>query len=79
RNQTRGAPRDGAAVLQGIVWCGRCGHKMGVEYKNGNRYVCNFWHAARAEPYASICQPIPSTPASLRPSSRRPVRLSWPS
>ncbi|RUX76266.1 recombinase family protein, partial [Mesorhizobium sp. M2A.F.Ca.ET.040.01.1.1] len=42
RNQTRGAPRDGAAVLQGIVWCGRCGHKMGVEYKNGNRYVCNF-------------------------------------
>ena len=30
RRQTRGAPREGAAVLQGIVWCGQCGHKMKV-------------------------------------------------
>ena len=30
RNRTRGVPRGGAALLQGIVWCGRCGHKMTV-------------------------------------------------
>ncbi|WP_258579864.1 recombinase family protein, partial [Rhizobium favelukesii] len=59
RNQTRGAPRDGAAVLQGIVWCGRCGHKMGVEYKNGNRYVCNF--LARSQGGA-LCQHLPADP-----------------
>jgi DNA invertase Pin-like site-specific DNA recombinase len=31
RNRTRGVPRDGAALLQGIVWCGPCGHKMAVQ------------------------------------------------
>ena len=45
RNRTRGVPRDGAALLQGIVWCGQCGHKMAVQYKAGNRYVCNHLHA----------------------------------
>jgi hypothetical protein len=30
RNKTRGAPRDGELLLQGIAWCGRCGHKMYV-------------------------------------------------
>ncbi len=59
RNQTRGVSRDGAAVLQGIVWCGRCGHKMGVEYKNGNRYVCNF--LARSQG-GGLCQHLPADP-----------------
>jgi len=31
RNRAPGVPRDGAAVLQGIVWCGQCGHKMAVQ------------------------------------------------
>lgn len=30
RSKTKGAPREGKALLQGIVWCGRCGAKMGV-------------------------------------------------
>ena len=30
RSTTRGAPREGAALLQGIVWCGRCGAKMNI-------------------------------------------------
>lgn len=63
RNQTRGVPRDGAAVLQGIVWCGRCGHKMGVQYKNGNRYVCNF--LARSQGGA-LCQHLPADPIDAR-------------
>lgn len=30
RADTAGAPRAGKALLQGIVWCGRCGAKMAV-------------------------------------------------
>lgn len=41
RTKTRGAPRDGDLLLHGIVWCGRCGHKMYVRYKGGGEYVCN--------------------------------------
>jgi DNA invertase Pin-like site-specific DNA recombinase len=40
----RGVPRDGAALLHGILWCGGCGHKMVVSYKPNSRYVCNFLH-----------------------------------
>ncbi|WP_175054998.1 zinc ribbon domain-containing protein [Paraburkholderia sediminicola] len=29
-------------MLQGIAWCGQCGHKMAVQYKNANNYVCNY-------------------------------------
>jgi DNA invertase Pin-like site-specific DNA recombinase len=36
----RGAARDGSALLQGLVLCGRCGHRMHVEYcGNGQRAV----------------------------------------
>jgi DNA invertase Pin-like site-specific DNA recombinase/uncharacterized protein YndB with AHSA1/START domain len=59
RNLTRGVPRDGAALLQGSVWCGRCGHKMVVEYKNGNRYVCNFLSRRHGGPR---CQHLPADP-----------------
>ena len=31
RNKSRGVPRDGAALLHGIVYCGACGHKMMVK------------------------------------------------
>ena len=41
RTKSRGVPRDGAALLHGIVYCGECGHKMVVQYKNGTRYLCN--------------------------------------
>ena len=59
RNRTRGVPRDGAALLQGIVWCGQCGHKMAVPYKAGNRYVCKHLHSTRGEP---VCQHLPADP-----------------
>jgi DNA invertase Pin-like site-specific DNA recombinase len=41
RTKGRGIPRDSAALLHGIVWCGECGHKMAVRYKGGSQYVCN--------------------------------------
>ena len=57
RKQTRGMPRDGAAALQGIAWCGQCGHKMRVQYSGGNRYVCNFLLRSQGEP---LCQHLPA-------------------
>jgi DNA invertase Pin-like site-specific DNA recombinase len=30
RQESRGAPRKGAALLQGIVFCGRCGSRMSI-------------------------------------------------
>ena len=37
----RGAPREGTALLQGLVRCGRCGHQMGVSYgRQRPRYQC---------------------------------------
>src|SRR5437667_8080369 len=37
--KSRGTPRDGAALLHGITYCGECGHKMTVRYKGGSPYV----------------------------------------
>jgi DNA invertase Pin-like site-specific DNA recombinase len=52
----RGAPREGLALLQGIVRCGRCGRRMTVRYlKNGSipSYECNSVHTRYAD---SVCQ-----------------------
>jgi hypothetical protein len=59
RNQTRGIPREGAALLHGLVYCGECGHKMVVQYKNGTRYICNYLHQQHGVP---VCQYIPGDP-----------------
>ncbi len=39
--RSRGSPRDGAALLAGLVVCGRCGHQMRVGYKARHRYLCS--------------------------------------
>jgi hypothetical protein len=57
RNRTRGIPRPGKALLQGLVYCGRCGHKMVIQYKGGARYLCNYLHQQFHEP---ICQLLPA-------------------
>lgn len=59
RNKTRGVPRQGAALLQGIIFCGACGHKMTVQYKSGNRYLCNY---LRSQYRIPVCQHIPADP-----------------
>src|SRR5579864_8526864 len=57
RNKSRGVPRDGAALLHGMVYCGECGHKMVVQYKHGTRYLCN---ALRQQYHVPVCQCIPA-------------------
>ncbi len=40
RERTRGAARNGRALLAGLVTCGKCGRQMQLEYKAHHRYVC---------------------------------------
>jgi DNA invertase Pin-like site-specific DNA recombinase len=57
RNKTRGVPREGDALLQGLTYCGACGHKMVVQYKGGARYLCNYHRQQRRMP---VCQYLPA-------------------
>jgi hypothetical protein len=53
---TPGAPRNGPAVLAGLVRCGRCGRRMVVRYSGRGRsvsYACTRGSADYAEP---LCQ-----------------------
>jgi hypothetical protein len=59
RHRTRGVPRQGAALLQGSVYGGICGHKMVVQYKGGNQYLCTY---LRAQTQAPVCQRLPADP-----------------
>jgi len=59
RNKTRGVPRPGQALLHGLVYCGECGHKMCVQYKNGTRYICN---SLRQKYQVPVCQCLPGDP-----------------
>ena len=43
----------------GIVYCGECGHKMVVQYKNGTRYLCNY---LRQQYHVPVCQYIHADP-----------------
>lgn len=58
RNRTRGVPREGKALLQGIAYCGECGHKLGVQYKKTTQYLCSFFrtHDCLGPP----CQRLPA-------------------
>lgn len=57
RLKSRGVPRDGAALLHGITWCGECGHKMVVRYKGGSTYVCNHLHLQHGHG-TPVCQTL---------------------
>jgi DNA invertase Pin-like site-specific DNA recombinase len=63
RNKSRGVPRDGAALLHGIVYCGECGHKMVVQYKGGTRYLCNY---LRQQYHVPVCQYIHADPVDIQ-------------
>ena len=48
---SQGAPREGAALLQGLVWCQQCGARMRVRYSNRAAYYeCDYAHRRFGEP-----------------------------
>src|SRR5215467_11556115 len=63
RNKTRGVPRPGAALLQGMMACGECGHRMVIQYKHGPRYLCNY---LRQQYRVPVCQFIPADAVDAR-------------
>ena len=58
KHKTRGIPREGAAVLHGITYCGVCGYKMRVQYSPEARYICNY-HQTQ-QPGSGVCQNLPA-------------------
>jgi DNA invertase Pin-like site-specific DNA recombinase len=53
-----GAPRDGNALLPGLAYCGVCGQRMRVYYrdKEGLRYVCDRSRTTYGSPMCSYVQ-----------------------
>ena len=61
RDRAAGPPREGPALLQGIIMCGRCGGRMTIRYharggKDLPTYLCQRDGIANARP---ICTAIP--------------------
>jgi DNA invertase Pin-like site-specific DNA recombinase len=60
-DRRHGPPREGPALLQGLVLCGRCGNRMTVRYHSRKGHVCPEYVCQRegiehAEP---MCQRVP--------------------
>jgi DNA invertase Pin-like site-specific DNA recombinase len=59
---THGAPRDGVALLTGLVLCGRCGRRMAPAYRayrsRGFAYVCN----GERDRGQLVCWTVPGAP-----------------
>jgi DNA invertase Pin-like site-specific DNA recombinase len=51
----RGAPRTGAALLQGLVTCAHCGRPMHVHYTHASAYVCDHDTREFAAPRCQTC------------------------
>lgn len=79
RWDVRGAPREGAAWLQGILMCGRCGRRMAVRYGKASRprYTCE---RANIDYGEARCQGLSAAPldeaaAGLLLSGLKPAAL----
>ena len=84
-DRRRSAPREGVALLQGLVICGRCGDRMSVRYSVSRGhptpyYICQRRATERGEP---PCQRLPGA-AIDRAASKlvletvTPRRSTWP-
>ena len=85
-DRSRTPPREGPALLQGLVTCGVCGRGMTVRYRSAKgglqpSYVCQ---QQGVETGSSPCQSIPgghwtepSGSSWSRPSRLRPWRRPW--
>ena len=60
-DRRKNPPREGPALLQGLVVCGVCGNRMTVRYHNRRGQLCPEYLCQRAgiERAATICQRIP--------------------
>ena len=66
RTSERGPTRAGAALLSGLIVCGRCGLRMMATYNNAGhaaRYQCNGAHTSWDAPY---CQALKAAPVDAQ-------------
>jgi Recombinase/Recombinase zinc beta ribbon domain len=63
RDRKAGPPREGPALLQGIIICGRCGRRMTVRYhtRSGAEHPTYVCQRDKIENAATDCQTIPGT------------------
>jgi hypothetical protein len=59
RPETKGVPRGGPALLAGVLFCGRCGRKMQVDYQSAvyGRYACPRRRIATTD---AVCGGLPA-------------------
>lgn len=55
-----GVPREGPALLSGILFCGRCGRRMAPHYKGGTKPAAYFCMGAYPAQGTSTCQRLSS-------------------
>ena len=60
-DRRRGPPREGPALLQGLVLCGRCGRRMTVRYHSRRGQLCPGYICQREgiEHGEAVCQHVP--------------------
>jgi DNA invertase Pin-like site-specific DNA recombinase len=68
RDRAAGPPREGPALLQGVIICGRCGHRMTVRYNHRRgqelpTYMCQRDGIDNARP---VCAAIPGADLDQR-------------
>ena len=74
----RTPPREGPALIQGLVWCGKCGLRMTVRYSHYSGqptpiYVCQKSSVENAE---KVCQTVPGQAVDEKISELLLTRLT---
>ncbi len=88
RRGAAGAPKGGAALLGGLVWCRRCGRRLGVSYSGTKqgiaRYTCNDDHDRSGGPRCISfsatdvdAQIVERVLAVVRPGAIEAAHVAW--
>lgn len=59
KRKSRGVPRQGHALLHGLLYCGECGLKITVHYRSDSQYRCEVLNQSHG---TGFCQCIPVAP-----------------
>jgi DNA invertase Pin-like site-specific DNA recombinase len=59
---TRGAPREGSALLAGLLLCGRCGHRLGPSYGSTGKNRCYYSCGGDRDKAQRTCWTVPGAP-----------------
>jgi DNA invertase Pin-like site-specific DNA recombinase len=71
-------PREGSALIQGLVWCGKCGRRMTVRYhQRGGRQIPTYLCQKDSVEYGGdVCQSIPGRPIDEKIAELLVARLT---